>query len=323
MPDDFGPYHRLTLRYHTDLLEFWGEAGEKWLTDKAKINELIKIIPRKHRIERLVFKKRDKGGIKKSMEQALKEGSWVGVRSCYLYQPLGKAPWIMALKSRRAVRFFFEKRKKGQRQLWLGTPAHHDEWLKDPGLKEIVVMFNPKRLCPEFAKEHLVARIEIFENNLRVEMKLNTDQLRDMEDGAKRGDLIILNMPLKDTFRFEKGPIIASFGDRYFKKGARFPEKKTIEMFDGMFGEFRAKNQKYKKLVQPKALELASQVTKIIFDDWCNAPFNLYYRLQALREFGLGTLEVQGKEEKGKIKYFLVYGLRGTREVSRMIPNMV
>ncbi len=254
------------------------------------------------------------------MKKAINQDYWVGLRSCYLYQPLGKAPWIMALKSRRGIRLFFEKRKKGQQKLWLGTPAHYDEWLADPGLKEVVVMFNPKRLCPALAHEHFVARIEVFEDNLRVEMKLKTDQLRDLENGAERSDLIVLNMPPKDTFRFERGPVIASFGRQYFKKGVRLPKKKTIEMFDGAFGEFQSKNSNYKKLVKAKALSLASQVVKIVFDEWCDAPINLYYRLQALRMFGLGTLEVQGREEKGKIKYFLVYGLRGTREVSRIIP---
>lgn len=331
--DEFGLFHRLAQIYHTDLVALWGETDKKWLTAKAKINELIKIIPRKHRIERLVFKKEKKEGIKQAMERALKQGCWPGLRSCYFYQPLGKAPWIMALKSRRAIRLFFEKRPFGRlraskfrarkRQLWLGTPGHYDEWLADPGLKEIVVMFNPKRLSPQFSQEHFVARIEIFENNLRVEMKLKTDQLREMENGAKRADLIVLNMKPKDTFRFEKGPIIASFGRQYLKRGVRLPEKKTVEMFNGILGDFKAKNSKYKKLVSPYTLSLASQVTKIVFMEWCNAPFNLYYRLQALRMFGLGTLEVQGREENGKIKYFLIYDLRGTREVSRMTPNSV
>lgn len=284
MKKDFGPYHRPTLRYHTDLLELWGKANRKWLTDKAKINELIKIIPRKYRIERIVFKKEDKKGIKKAMEQVLKTGRWVGLRSCYLYQPLGKAPWIMGLKSRRAIRLFFRKRKRGERQPWFGTPAHYNEWLADPGLKEVIVMFNPKRLCPKFAEEHFVARIEIFENDLRVEMKLNTDQLREMEDGAERSDLIILNMRLNDTFRFEKGPVIICFGKRYLASS----KKKEAE-------------------------EITHQVAKIIFDEWCSAPLNLYYRLQALREFELEILETQGRKEKGKVKYLLAYGLRGTR----------
>ena len=291
MSDKLGPCHRLVFRYHTDLLEIWGRASERWLTEKAKINELIKIIPRQYLIERLVFKKEDKKGIKKAMEQAIKQGYWVGLRSCYLYQPLGKAPWVMALKSRRAIRLFFSKRKKGQKKLWLGTPAHYDEWLADPGLKEVVVMFNPKKLCPEFAKDHFVVRIETFEDNLRVEMKLYTDQLRAMENGTQRKSLIILNMPLEDTLRFEKGPIAISFGKNYLTASTK-----------------------------KKAEKITRQVIKIIFDKWCNAPLNLYYRLQALRIFGLGTLEVQGKQKKGQLEYFLVYGLRGTREVSRIIP---
>ncbi|MBU3957360.1 hypothetical protein KKI19_03770, partial [Patescibacteria group bacterium] len=267
--NELGPFHQLALIYHTDLVGFWGEADVKWLTAKAKINELIKIISRKYRIERFVFKKENKEEFKKAMERALKQGYWPGLRSCYFYQPLGKAPWIMALKSRRAIRLFFKKRKKNQRKLWLGTPAHYDEWLADPGLKEVVVMFNPERLSPQFAKEHFVARIEIFENNLRIKMKLNTDQLREIEGSAERGDLIILKMRPRDTFRFEKGPVIASFGRQYLKRGVRLPEKKTIEMFNGAFGEFKAKNSQYKKLVNPYALSLASQVTKIVFNDWC------------------------------------------------------
>jgi hypothetical protein len=320
MLTDIGTYHRLALLYHTDLVALWGEAREKWLTDKAKINELVKFIPHQYRIERQVFKKENKKGIKRAMQKALKRNYWVGLRSCYLYQPLGRAPWVMALKSRRAIRLFFKKRKKGERKLWLGTPAHYNEWLADPGLKEVVVMFNPKRLCPIYPKEHLVARIEVFENNLRVEMKVNTEQLRELENGTQRGDLIILNMAPKDTFRFERGPIIASFGQHYFKKKVKLPQKKSIEMLDGVYGEFRTQIKNYQNLIKPQALKIASQVAKIVYDEWCGAPFNLYYRLQALREFGLGTLEVQARQEKEKIKYFLVYGLRGTREVSRVIP---
>lgn len=322
MKEDFGPYHQLALIYHTDLVALWAEANRKWLTDKAKVNEMIKFIPRKYRIEMHVFKKNNEKGVRRTTEEALKEGFWVGLRSCYLYQPLGKAPWIMAMKSRRALRLFFEKRGKEERQLWQGTPAHYEEWLADPGLKEIIVMFNPPRLCPKYRKEHLVVRGEIFANILRVEMRLNTDQLRDIEEKAKREDLIIFNMPLQDPFRFEKTPIVASFGKKYFKEGVHWPEKKTIKMFDGLFGEFKPENPRYSRLIKPEVLKIAHQVATIIFDEWCQAPFNLYYRLQALGRFGLGTLEAQGRMEKGRVKYLLVYGLRGPRDIawSRLKP---
>jgi len=316
--ENLAAYHQLALIYHTDLVALWAEANRKWLTEKAKINELLKIIPRKYRLERLIFKKENQVGIRKTMERVLKEGSWVGLRSCYLSQPLGKAPWIMALKSRRAVRLFFEKRKKGQRKLWQGTPAHYDEWLKDSGLKEIVVMFNPPLLCPKYRKEHFVARVEIYENTIRIEIRLNTDQLRDAENVVERSDLITLRMSHKDTFHFERKPIIASFGRRYFRKRVRLPEKKTIEMFDGIFGEFKPQNSKYEKLVKAQVLKIAYQVSTTIFDEWCSAPFNLCYRLEALRRFGLGIIEVQGRIEKGEIVWMRVYGLRGAREVSSM-----
>ncbi len=319
MIDDFGPYHRLTHRYHADLIALWGEANRQYQTDKAKINRLIKIIPRKHRIERFVFPTGEKENLSQTMILALREGCWVGLRSCYLYQPLGKAPWIMGMKSRKAVQCFFSPRKKGQRRVWLGTPAAYHEWLADPGLKEIVVMFNPAQLCPKYKKEHFVGRVEIFGSQLRTEIRLNTDQLRDADSSVERSDLIIATMELKDTFRFEKGPVVASFGRRYFKTKTPRPKEKTIKMLNGVFGEFRPENPAYKKVIRPSVLQLSHEIISTVLNEWCEAPFNLYYRLQALREFGLGTIEFQGRIEKNRIGWMLVYDLRGVREVAKLI----
>ena len=283
--DDFGPYHRLTLRYHEDLIALWGEAGRRYSTDKAKIESLVKIIPRQYRLERFVFPKSDRENLQQAMLLALKEGSWIGLRSCYIYQPLGKAPWIMGMKSRRAVHLFFGKNHRPGRKPWLGTPAHYNEWLADPGLKEIIVMFNPPRLCPQYQREHFVGRVEIFGPQLRTEIVLHTDQTRNAESSVPRRKLIVAKMTLKDTFRFSKGPLEISYGRSYRQAGKK----------------------------------ISRQIIKRLFDDWCQAPFNLYYRLQALREFGLGTIEFQGRIEKNQIDWMSVYGLRGVREVAKAI----
>jgi len=290
MIDDFGPYHRLSHRYHADLIALWGEANRQFQTDKAKINCLIKIIPRLYRIDRFVLKKEDKTNLKQAMLLALKEGFWIGLRSSYLYQPLGKAPWIMGMKSRKGVQRFFSKPKKDEQQIWLGTKAHYNEWRADRGLKEIIVMFNPPLLCPQYEKEHFVGRVEIFGPNLRTEIRLNTDQMRDADSSVPRNKLIIINMALKDTFRFEKRPITTSFGRSYFRK----------------------------KTIKPNVLKISKQIINTLFNDWCQAPFNLYYRLQALREFGLGTLEFQGRIKNNEIDWMRIYGFRGVREVANL-----
>ena len=330
-----GLYYRPTLKYFADLIELWGETGRRWETDKAKIEALVRFIPRKFRINRLIFKKENQQKILKAMQQAQEEGFWVGVRSCYIYQPLGKAPWIMAMKSKRALRFFFEKRvikppaeKLTQKPFWLGTPAHYNEWCKDPGLKEIIVMFNPPLLCPRYKRKHFVARIECFEEEVRLEMRLYTDQTRDIEADTKRKHLITITAPLNyKLYLAKKMPLIASFGRAYFKKDILPNEKRkkaiTTAMFDGKFGDFKLKNHQYEKLIKPHALEISSQVAKIIFNQWLYPPLNLYYRLQALREFGLSTLEVQGRMKKNKIAWMLVYGLRGAREVAKNLQSIV
>jgi len=320
MSDELGFFHRPTFRYFVDLIEVWCRSERKWQTDKARIESLVEFIPRKFRIHRLVFKKEDKQKIQKAMLQAIKEGFWVGVRSCYLYQPLGKAPWIMAMKSKKAVSLFFS-RQKGR--LWLGTPAHYYQWLADPGLKEMIIMFNPKRLCPQYKKEHFVCRIEHFEDQIRAEIRLYTDQTRDIEAETDRKNLIQITAPINYTlYLAKKLPLTASFGSGYFKRKISLDKetkkKLTVEMFDGQFGHFQIKNPKYRNLIKPSVLKITQQIANRIFNHWLYPPFNLYYRLQALREFGLGTVEVQGRMEKGKIAWMLVYGLRGLREVEKI-----
>lgn len=101
---------------------------------------MLKLFPEHITIPQTVVKATDKAALKDAMFYALSSHHcWIGIRTCYFPDRLGKAPSKMPIKSADDIRGFLEE--------------DYPNWLKTemvgPGgetLKEIIVLANPPDL---------------------------------------------------------------------------------------------------------------------------------------------------------------------------------
>jgi len=277
------------------ILAKWQEACESLVTNKGRIAMMLEILPPELRIPQIVIPFKEKEKLRKTIEDLIKEGREVGLRTCFTEDkipPPGTAPWIMGLKNLDLVASFFGEKPMPEPSGWTGFPETYQDWQKREGLAEIIVMGNPVGLGrEELRKNHFVFRIETFLNDLRIELRIGTDQLRDIEAKTDRADLIEIAMKVgKSGYGiFIPGEITVAPGKNYLIDKAK---------------------------INPLAEKIIGQVKEIVFAQWCRDPVNhLYYILLALDKFGLGAIEFQGRyDEEGNVEWILAHGFRGIRE---------
>ena len=247
-----------------------------WVTDKAKLAEVLKLIPHSERILEVPVSAQNRERLRKTMLDVIERGYWVGLRTCYAIQPLGTAEWRMGIRSPEMVQQFLT----------------HDYpmWLEDPGLREIIVLYNPQELgLPEFEDRHFVFRVACHLDQVIVEMNLYTAQLRSIEKGTAAKDLIHIVRSLNPEVLSNLGkPWTFSFGGKYLVGGK--PDA--------------------------KALKITEAVAETVFERWWVPPFDLPYLMWGYDEaLNLHIVEAQGRcRADGEVEYILVYDLRGREE---------
>jgi hypothetical protein len=296
-----------------EIVALWQEASESSRTNKGRIANMLKILPKDLRIPQEVIPFEEKEGLRKSIEELIKEGKEIGLRTCFREAQIPKpatSPWIMGLKTENQVRAFFGEKPLSKFSRWRGWQETYNDWFeKYPGLEEIIVMGNPPGLGKEnLRKKHFVFRAETVSiNKLRVELRVGTDQLRDIEAGADRSDLIEITMEIPESaYRtYSPGLITVSPGRNYLRKPISQEALQEIRRRELIWPG------KADFLLQPLPYKITKQVIETVFGQWCP---QFYYTLSALNSFGLGGIEFQGRQDKGEVKWVLAHGLRGIKE---------
>lgn len=162
--------------------------------------------------------------------------------------------------------------------------------------------------------EHFVFRVEHLSDTLRIELRIGTNQLRDIEAGASAADLIEITMKVPSSAYgiYSQGEITVRGGGNYLNKESK--KESRVQAKEGFNWKSDAKIQKAIKLL-PR--QIINQVSETIFGKWCQDPsINFYHTLLALDQFDLGAIEFQGRFNKEKILWMLAYGFRGLKEES-------
>jgi phosphohistidine swiveling domain-containing protein len=295
--------------FDTKARQIW--TNSKCETEKARVVELLTLIPPQYRIVEIPIKAHDDKALKTQMLDIVHEGKWVGLRTCYIReQPLGLSPWHMAIRSEEDVARFLndeEFRTYTYRGRKLG--GGYSTWIRNPDLREIIVLYNPPELglsAPEYPAydstcehKHFVLTVSAETNcdlvdRIVVNVKLGTDQLRSFET-IDRKELIRIEMPLHPDIPFA----LESCEYSFFGKDAMH-HNELVHQGD----------------IDPRTVWIAQQVVRTVFEEWWNPPFDLPRVMCALQKgFNLNTLEVQGRaEEDGRLEYILVYEMRGREE---------
>jgi len=309
-------WERTAKLYGKGQQDFDAKARQIWAnsrceTEKARVVELLNLIPPRYRIVEIPIKARDRETLKAQMFDVIHEKKWVGLRTCYIReQPLGLAPWHMAVRSEEDVVSFFNDegfRTYTYRGSKLG--GGYSAWIQYPDLREIIVLYNPPELglsAPEYPAydptcehKHFVFTVSAgtasdYKDHIVLNLRLETDQLRSFET-IDREELIRIEMPLHPDVPLAIESCEYSF---FGKEAIRHSE--LIHEGD----------------IDPRAVRIARQVARTVFEEWWAPQFDLPRIMWALQNnFYLDTLEVQGRtKEDGQIQYILVYELRGREE---------
>lgn len=308
-------YGKANQDIHAKSKQIW--ANSKCETEKAKVVELLNIIPPRYRILELPIKAHDRETLETKMLDVIHEKKWVGLRTCYRReQPFGQAPWHMAIRTEEDVAKFFNNedfRTYIHRDCKMG--GGYSSWIKNPDLSEIIVLYNPPELGlsaseypehdPSCEQKHFVLTVSTdtasmsndYEDHIVINLKLKTDQLRSFEI-IDRDELIRIEMPLRPDVPVSIDSCKYSFFG-----------KEPI-----CFGEITSQAN-----IDPRAARIALQVARTIFEEWWSPQFNLPGVMWAMQSnFDLDTLEVQGRIKKNDlIEYILVYEFKGREERKR------
>jgi len=309
-------WERAAKLYGQGQEDFDAKVKQIWLnskceTEKARVVELLDSIPPQYRIVEIPIEASDSGELIVRMLDVIRRGKWVGLRTCYIReQPLGLAPWHMAIRSDEDVASFFnDEGFRGYKYRGSRLGGGYSSWIRNPDLREIIVLYNPPELglsAPEYPAydptcehKHFVLTVSEdaasdYRDRIVVNLKLRTDQLRSFET-IDRKELIRIEMPLHPDVPFVLESCEYSF---FGEEAMRYSE---------VIHEGR---------IDPRTMRIARQVARTVFEEWWAPPFDLPRVMWALQKnFYLDTLEVQGRATKdGQLEYILVYELRGREE---------
>lgn len=299
------------FKTRAEMLLWSGE--QKWQSPKARETELVKILPPEICLNQTTVKAEDEKNLKRAMLAVLdrtypevREGCEVGLRTCFVDQPIGR-DWIMGIRSRNQVTSFF-KDKNNVPTTWTGSKDHYPDWKADYNLTEVIVMSNYPRLdSPGHRQDFFVCRIFLeyplppkneadffsdpqasFQPQIVINLMPNTNYLRDLDLGTKQSSIIHIEPPNNHP-ELPQEPSI-TYGSQYRHQN----------------------NQPFSQIEN-----LAQNVSDIVFWQW-NNEYHLQSRLEALEHVGAEAIECQGiKDKKGNVKSIRVYGLRGVFEIGR------
>ena len=207
------PLHERRLRnYENQAIPLWEKAVNRWITEKARVVEVLDFFPQNKVIPQIVVNAYDRKALKEAMFTLFKpEERWLGVRTCYYPDRLRTAPSKMGLRTEKEIKEFLDK----VYPTWLKS----EEWgEKNQHLEETIVLGNPPFLGPpEFDSRHFVFMTSVLPHQILTEVRLNTAQLRGLEQG-EINRFIHLTMPLLTKTPITSETLRVIVGEAYWNQ---------------------------------------------------------------------------------------------------------
>lgn len=202
-------------KYEEKAVGPWKRAVKNWVTEKARVTEIVNLFPNDMVIPQVAVKADDKKSIRDAMFSLLKEGeNCLGVRTCYFPDLMGKAPYSMGkIRDKKGITHFLRE----EYPAWLKTEARgpEDEHLE---LEEIIVQANPPLLGKAGEENKHFVFITIEEpDRLLTEVCLNTFHLRSIETGGI-DDFVEITQPVVPGQIFRAHLLQTSIGRKHWNE---------------------------------------------------------------------------------------------------------
>lgn len=283
------------LNYRQILEQFRNSVSRLWKSKKAQTEGFFtsncNLLPQKIIISREIVPVNNREQLIEDLLDGIKRGCNVGVRTCFSPQP-NNSPWIMGIKTVADIENFL-------------THEYLD-WLKMPGITELIVMNNPpdlgnKEKSSEFFVFKMGDRTQKEFSGCYIEMRLDTFQLRSLEADTSPADMIIIKIS-----NFETVTVVI---------GANYT-------FDQQEIEYQFSAANYQKIETDLANKLSAKHLRTIYSFleslrylMSDSQSALKRKLKAFAEFGLEFSEWQSQiDSAGNNSWMKIYGFKGSND---------
>jgi hypothetical protein len=257
------------------------------------------VLPPQVVLGRDILSAQDQQGIEDALHAAVDARYHPGMRTCFAPQ-IPNSPWVMGIKSHDDVERFMAQK--------------YPQWRHLPDISEIIVMHNFPGLDPnskELHKQHFVFRLWPSDSSISLEARLGTTQLRDLEAGTDRSDMILAKVD-RATVGFKS--IKFDFGANYAIDGQK--DEWQVSQVD-FWRSYHVNGR-----VRPQAIRTIDGVIRQVQLLFVDPYIRLGSRLEAFANRGLEISEWQGRfDEAGQVVWMRIYGFRGSKDETHWTQN--
>lgn len=282
--------------YSSQLKQYEIFANKTFQSKKAIIEGRLSpwcgILPKSIVLNRDIVTASDAQSVELSILNTLASDYSPGVRTCFQPQ-IPNSPWVMGIKNKNEVKNFMK--------------TTYPKWISMPNISELIVMHNPPSLnpnSPELSKQHFVLRLWRNERDIKIEARLGTTQLRDLEAHTSQSDIISININHQSL----------GFGNTEIRFGDHYSRDNVINKISISHDKLW-KNDLDPKSVTPHYFNTVNQIVKKVESLIVDPYIKLNSRLDAFTDIGLEISEWQGNSNaNGDINWMKIYGFRGSQD---------
>ena len=290
-------------------------ACHKTSSQKAQVMMLINsLFPKDFIIRAQVFRPGQFEEIEKVMYRLAKENYSLAPRSGW--QPkeiLAGAPWNF-VKKEQIKAFVYNQGFKGSRPEYGGLQNWIKRSLEDKNynLESVIISAEPPgKMDPFKWHQHLAITVTASTpNQIVVDINPFTPMLRSLEKVDPKNKIQIIVCANQQS-HWGISPKIMVFGQNHFKN------KKNYHQYLQPMLKGQINDQVFEKLINKQVLNVTKSIGRTIFTKWWqDKRLLLPYTMSCLAEIcHMETLEIQARMTKsGKLKWILIYGLKGREE---------
>lgn len=288
-------------------------------TDKGKmIDAVSSLAPPDLRYPAFLFSRENTEELKRKIQEAIKEGNWVGIVTCYSdgQKYAGKSHYVMGLDDEETFNFFFgefrsnEERRQAYEKLrskyphfHLDIPLTYQDWLKEEQLKEVAVFVKP----PGHAyrqENHFVCGAYLKNGELVIEIYPFTYHTRSQD---KRNQDTIFTLKISQTGTVKREEITEERVERFRAALKKFYET-AMESLNSL-GLNAPDAAKIDELVTVERID--ALIRNITYFFLINQK-DLIFALRKLGEYGYLCLDLIGKiGENNSVEYCQVFEAKG------------
>ncbi len=277
-------------------------------SEKAIVTDLLGLVPEDWRIRQEVFSADDREAIRSAMLSGVEAGFSIGPKVCRSTNPhLGNGPWQTGIKTAEEVDSFLNDTAYVGR----GPYGGYLTWINDPAVTELVVVFDPpgkgepelnastsSAPCPAWAR---LPRCRSCSCSARPACVLSSRRLRARSFSSRWNPTI----SIRTTWRLVRPIVGRDYEPVWTRRSPRLPCRAVTGLSAGCVDSS-----------MPGAWQSPSRWPGSLCGQLWTPPFDLPHYMIALDdEFGLETLEFQGRADSGgRIAFFKLFDAKGHEE---------